>query len=167
MSSVFLQGSLPDEAARRKLNGLQGEMNTVAHRRSPRERLRLAQGAADMLEPQHPHRRFVEDSIAAMDDRARFSAERKAHDAAFARARRHRNLAVQGHRLTDAAIAPSVEFVTRLLEVAIGAEDARDRHSCTACLGSLQDLPAVRHSGPRTFGALLDSVPAPDPTQAA
>jgi len=167
VSSVFLQGSLPDDAARRKLNGLQGEMNTVAHRRPPRERLRMAQDAAQMLDPQHPHRRFVEDSIAAMDDCARFSAERKAHDAAFARARRHRNLVVHGHRLTDTAIAPSVEFITRLLEVAIAAEDARDRQARTACLGSPQDLPAVRHSDPRTFGALLDAVPAPDPTQAA
>jgi hypothetical protein len=42
----------------------------------------MAQNAAQMLDPQHPHRRFVEDSIAAMDDDARFSAERKAHDAA-------------------------------------------------------------------------------------
>ena len=134
-------------------------MHTTVRERPASERLRLARRAAEMLHTEHPRRRFVEDSVAALDDRARFSAERKAHDAAFARARRHRNFVVHGHRLMDAAIAPSVEFVTRLLEVAINAEDARDRKTPTACLGSLRDLPAVRRRDPRTFAALIDAVP--------
>jgi hypothetical protein len=87
--------------------------------------------------------------------------------AAFARARRHRNFVVHGHRLMDAAIAPSVEFLTRLLEIAINAEDAPDRKTRTACLGSLRDLPAVRHRDPRTFGAVIDAVPPPDAARPA
>jgi hypothetical protein len=158
VSSVFLQASLPDQAARQKLNALQGEMNTQARHRTWKERLRLAQDAAELLHPEHPRRRFVEDSVAALEDRARFSAERKAHNAAFVRARRHRNLVVHGHRLADAAIAPSVEFLTRMLEVAINAEDACGRKTRTACLGSLSHFPAVRDRNPRTFAALLDAV---------
>jgi hypothetical protein len=161
VSGFFLQGSLPDEAARQELNGRQAEMLAGTRGRSPRERLRLAQGAAELLHPEHPHRRFVEDSVAALDDPARFSAERKAHTAAFARARRHRNLVVHGHRLTNGAFAPSVDFLTRLLEVAIGAEDARDRQMRTACLGSLRQEPSVRPA-PRTFGEVFEAVPLPE-----
>jgi hypothetical protein len=162
VSGFFRQGSLSDETARQALNALQGEMNTVARDKPPRDRLRLAQRAAAMLPPDDPHRRFVEDTAAALDDSTRFSAERKAHVAAFARARRHRNLVVHGHRLTEAATAPSLEFLTRLLEVAIGAEAARAGQERTACLGSLHDMPEVRSTNPRSFGALLDAVPAPD-----
>jgi hypothetical protein len=161
VSGFLLQSSLPDEAGRQKLNKLQGELNTTARERPARERLRLAAAAADMLGAEHPHRRFFEDSVAALDDRARFSAERAAHAAAFARARRHRNFVVHGHRLLDAAIAPSVEFLTRLLEVALDAEEARDQKTHTACLGSLRDPPDLRRQDPRTFGALLDTVSAP------
>jgi hypothetical protein len=161
VSSVFLQGSLRDEAARQELNGRQAEMMAVGPGRSPRERLGLAQGAAGLLHPEHPHRRFVEDSAVALDNPARCSAERKAHAAAFARARRHRNLVVHGHRLTASAIAPSVDFLTRLLEVAIAAEDVRDRRTRTACLGSLRHEPSVRPR-PRTFGEVLDAIPLRD-----
>jgi hypothetical protein len=162
VSGLLVQASLPDQAARQKLNALQGEMNTHARRRPPEERLRLAQDAAELLHPEHPRRQFVEDSVAALDDRARFSAERKAHSAAFARARRHRNFVVHGHRLADATIAPSVEFLTRMLEVAINVEDASGRKTRTACLGSLSDFPAVRGHNPQTFNALLDAVPPLD-----
>ena len=161
VSGFFLQGTLPDEAARQELNRRQAEMLAGTRGRSPRERLRLAQGAAELLHPEDPHRRFVEDSVAALDDHARFSAERKAHTAAFARARRHRNLVVHGHRLTNGACAPSVDFLTRLLEVAIGAEDARARQTPTACLGSLRQEPSVRPA-PRTFGEVLEAVPLPE-----
>lgn len=162
VSGVTLQSSLSDQGARNELNSLQGQMNTDAHRRSPREQLRLAQQAAELLHPEHPHRRFVEDSAAALSDRARFSAERKAHSGAFDRARRHRNLVVHGHRLADAATAPSVEFLTRMLEVAINAEDAGRRKTRTASLGSLVDFPAAQRHNPQTFAALLDAVPPPE-----
>jgi hypothetical protein len=162
VSGLSVQWSLSDQAARDELNSLQGQMNTDAPRRSPEERLRLAQSAAELLHHEHPRRRFVEDSVVALGDRARFSAERKAHSAAFDRARRHRNLVVHGHRLADAATAPSVEYVTRMLEVAIYAEDACRRKTETACLGSLADFPAVRRHNPQTFGALLEAAPPAD-----
>lgn len=126
------------------------------------ERLRLAQNAAELLHPEHPRRQFVEDSVAALEDRVRFSAERKAHKAAFVRARRHCNFVVHGHRLADAAIAPSVEFLTRMLEVAISADEACGRNTRAACLGSLSGFPPVRDHSPQTFAALLDALPPLD-----
>lgn len=159
VSGLSVQWSLSDQAARHELNSLQGQMNTDAYRHSPKERLQLAQSAARLLHPEHPRRRFVEDSVAALNDRVRFSAERKAHSGAFDRARRHRNLVVHGHRLADAATAPSVEFLGRMLEVAINAEDARRRKTRTACLGSLADFPAVQRHNPQTFARCWTQYP--------
>lgn len=164
VSSHFLQGVVLDVAARHEFHERQVEMLAAARgpssERAPRELLRLAQRVADLLHPEQPQRRFVEDCTAALDDTERFSNERKSHAAWFASARRHRNLVVHGHRLTDSAIASSVEFLTRQLEVAIGAEDARAKQARTACFGSLRHEPTLK-PGPRTYGDLLEAAPRP------
>ena len=156
VSGILLEPAITGEDARQALRALQRELD--GSRRSPRERIALARRAAATLRSNDIHRRFVEDSATALDDRATFSRERAAHTAAFARARRHRNLVVHGHRLSETALAPSVAFLTRCLEVAVAAEAARARELPTACLGSLKDEPAIKRPGPQSFGALFDLV---------
>lgn len=126
------------------------------HEKSLKWNIELLDALDEVLDLIHPDalapalsratRRFLTEPMVVSEAKTR-------HAAAWKRARRHRNLAVHGHRVSDRALGPTVEFLSDQLECAISAK--AEIGSATSWLGALASEPDVERIGATAAGLLV------------